>query len=70
MNLEKEFKEFVVTDDDYEPEKNFVACLYGPPTTYFFKCEKCGHEWKSFMTLKKTCPKCGTKCSNFRTDDF
>ena len=66
--MDKELKEFVVTEKDFDPEKNIGACVYGPPIRYFFTCPECGHEWTSFMRVKKICPKCGTVCSDYTTD--
>ena len=67
--MKKKFNKYIVTEDDFDPEDNIMACVYGPPITYFFKCKTCGNEWKSFMTAKKICPKCGTECEQYTTDD-
>ena len=66
--MKKKFNVFI-SDDDFDPEENLAACVYGPPITFFFKCKKCGEEWTSFMTVKKCCPKCGTECTDFTSDD-
>lgn len=68
MKRRRKLNEFIVTEDDFDPEENFVACVYGPPITFYFKCDKCGNEWKSFMTYRKTCPKCGTVCEHYKED--
>ena len=67
--MKKKRNAFIVTEDDFDPYDNIASCVYGPPITYFFKCKKCGHEWKSFMTARKICPECGTICEEFTSDD-
>ena len=64
--MKDDLNEFIV-EEKFDPRDNISACVYGPPITYLFKCEKCGHEWKSFMTAKRICPSCGTRCKEYDT---
>ena len=64
--MKDDLKEFIVTEKDFNPKDNISACVYGPPITFFFKCENCGHEWTSIMRARRICPKCATKCKEYK----